>query len=182
MNAQIAQISARIRELRDILGISREDAAAKVGITPEVYDSYENGQADIPVGVLYSLANAVFGVDPTVLLTGDVPRMDDYTIVRRGHGVKVERHPGYSFSALAFNYKNRDMNPMVVTIDKSEVAELICHAGQEFNFVLEGTIKVVIGKHEFTLDEGDSIYFNAVVAHGQRAVSEVARFLTVINE
>ena len=182
MNEQIRQIGERIRELREILDISPEQAAASVGISLEDYTGYESAAADIPIGVLYGLA-AEFGVDPTVLLTGDAPRMDDYTIVRNGQGTEVERYAGYSFRALAFNFKNRDMNPMIVTLRHSdEPAELVTHAGQEFNYVLEGSIKIVIGKREFVLDTGDSIYFNPAIRHGQRAVSGRARFLTVINE
>lgn len=181
MNEQIAQISARIRELREILEISPEDAAAKVGVSVEVYKSYEDASADIPIGVLYGLA-AEFGVDPTVLLTGDGPRMDEYTLVRKGQGIKVERYAGYSFSALAFNFKNRDMDPMIVTLSHAEEAELVTHSGQEFNYVLEGVIKLVIGQREFTLEPGDSIYFNPAIPHGQRAVTPEGKFLTVINE
>lgn len=181
MNEQIRQIGARIRELREILGIAPESAAESVGIDPPVYLSYENAEADIPIGVLYRLATK-FGVDPTVLLTGDSPRMDDYTIVRRGEGIKVDRYAGYSFSALAFNYKNREMDPMIVTLSHADHAELVTHAGQEFNYVLEGGIKIVIGEREFALDAGDSIYFNPAIPHGQRAVTKQAKFLTVINE
>ncbi len=181
MNKQIAQISARIKELREILDVTPEHAAAQVGIDVATYNTYEAGEADIPIGVLYGLATE-FGVDPTVLLTGDTPRMDDYTIVRKGQGIKVERYAGYSFQALAFNFKHRDMDPMIVTLSHTDEAELIFHGGQEFNYVLEGTVKVVIGKREFSLDAGDSIYFNPVFPHGQRAVTPVAKFLTVINE
>ena len=181
MNEQITQIAARIRELREILELSAEDVAKKVGIPLEEYQSYENATDDIPIGVLYAVA-AEFGVDPTVLMTGDGPRMDEYTIVRGGNGVKIERYAGYSFSALAANYKNRDMDPMIVTLSKADKAELVTHDGQEFNYVLEGTIKVVIGAKEFTLNEGDSIYFNPAIPHGQHAVSPQAKFLTVINE
>ena len=182
MNEQIRQIADRIRELREILDISQETAAQSVGIPLEEYISYENATADIPIGVLYGLA-AEFGVDPTVLMTGDVPRMDEYTLVRRDQGVKVERYAGYAFQALAFNFKNRDMDPMTVTLRRSDdPAELVTHTGQEFNYVLEGSIKVVIGKREFVLEEGDCIYFNPAILHGQRAVTECAKFLTVINE
>lgn len=181
MNEQIAQISARIKELREILDISPEDAAIKAGVDVDVYNSYESAEADIPIGVLYKLATE-FGVDPTVLLTGDSPRMDDYTIVRQGQGIKVDRYAGYSFSALAFNYKNRDMDPMIVTLSHTDHAELVTHTGQEFNYVLEGAIKIVIGAREFTLEAGDSIYFNPAVPHGQRAITAQAKFLTVINE
>ncbi len=181
MNEQIRLIGARIRELREILEITPEQAAARVGVTLDQYASYENATADIPIGVLYGLA-AVFGVDPTVLLTGDAPRMDAYTLVRNGQGIKVDRYAGYSFSALAFNFMNRDMDPMIVTLSRTEEAELVTHAGQEFNYVLEGSIKLVIGQKEFTLDPGDSIYFNPTIPHGQRAVTQTAKFLTVINE
>lgn len=181
MNDQIVQIGARLRELREILDLTPEETAAKVGITPEQYLSYENASSDIPIGVLYGLA-AQFRVDPTELLTGDSPRMDEYTIVRGGQGIKVDRYAGYSFTALAFNFKHRDMDPMIVTLTRNDHAELVTHAGQEFNYVLEGAIKIVIADREFTLEAGDSIYFNPAIPHGQRAVTEKAKFLTVINE
>ncbi len=181
MNKQIAQIAERIRELREILDISPRDAAEKVGISLETYESYESARADIPIGVLYGLAS-LFGVDPTELLTGDGPRMDEYTLVRKEQGIQVERYAGYSFAALAFNFKNRDMDPMIVTLSQADHAELVTHKGQEFNYVLEGAIRVVIGKNEFTLEEGDSLYFNPAIPHGQRAVTPRAKFLTVIDE
>lgn len=181
MNDQVRQIAARIRELREILEITQEDAAKNLGISLEEYIRYESAEADIPIGVLYGIAGE-FGVDPTVLMTGDTPRMDEYTIVRQGKGVRIDRYAGYSFSALAFNYKNREMDPMIVTLKRSEQAELVTHPGQEFNYVLEGSIKIIIGKREFELQAGDSVYFNPAVPHGQRAVTDTARFLTVINE
>ena len=181
MNNQVVQIAARIRELREILGISKERLAEKVGVGLAEYERYESAQDDIPIGVLYGVA-AELNIDPTELLTGEAPRMDEYTIVRGGNGVRVERYPGYAFTALAFNYKHRDMEPMIVTISPSDEAELVTHSGQEFNYVLEGSIKVVIQDREFILNAGDSIYFNPTLPHGQRAVGGQARFLTIINE
>ena len=180
MNEYIKQISERIRGLRDILDMDADDVARAIGVTKDEYFAYETGAKEIPISLLYKVAE-LFKVDPTVLMTGDVPRMDDYTVVRGGNGVKVERYPGYSFSALAFNYKHRQMDPMIVTLSKSETAELVKHGGQEFNYVIEGTIKVVVGEREFTLNAGDSIYFNPEKPHGQRAVTENAKFLTIIN-
>lgn len=181
MDTQIVQIAQRIKELREILDITQEEIAGKVGVELELYKKYEDATDDIPIGVLYGVANE-FGVDPTVLMTGDGPRMDEYTIVRDGNGVKVDRYAGYSFSALAANYKRRQMDPMIVTLVHTDEAELVTHPGQEFNYVLEGTIKILIGKREFELNAGDSVYFNPAIPHGQRAVTPQAKFLTVINE
>ncbi len=180
MDTQIKQIAQRMKELREILDISQEEIAQKLGVELGIYQKYEDASDDIPIGVLYSVANE-FGVDPTVLMTGDMPRMDEYTIVRGGKGVKVDRYAGYSFTALAANYKHREMDPMIVTLSHTDEAELVTHSGQEFNLVLEGTIKIVIGKREFELAAGDSIYFNPAIPHGQRALTPKAKFLTVIN-
>ena len=181
MNNQVIQIAARIRELREILDVPQEALAQKIGVDIEEYKRYESAQDDIPIGVLYGVA-AELRVDPTELLTGEAPRMDEYTIVRGGNGVSVERYPGYAFTSLAFNYKDRDMEPMIVTLSPNEEAELVTHGGQEFNYVLEGSIKVVIEGREFILNKGDSIYFNPALPHGQSAVGGQAKFLTIINE
>ena len=178
----LEQIAERIRELRDILDIKAEDVASSIDCDLDTYLSYENAQVDIPIGKLYLIANAL-GVDPTVLLAGEDPRMADYTVVRGGKGMDVERYAGYKFSALAYNYVGREMEPMIVTLDAEEkTADLVTHEGQEFNYVIEGKVAVRIREREFILEPGDSIYFNPSLPHGQRSVSGKARFLTVINE
>ncbi len=182
MIPQVEQIAARVRELRDILDIDADTVAKNIGVSREVYDSYENATCDIPVGKLYLIATEL-GVDPTVLLLGDEPRMVDYTIVRQGKGLDVERFAGYKFTSLAFNYVDREMEPMIVTLDPTDDHhEPVTHAGQEFNMVLEGTVAVSLDGNEYILRTGDSIYFNPALPHSQRAIGSVAKFLTVINE
>ena len=46
------------------------------------------------------------------------------------------------------------------------------HAGQEFNLVLEGRVEIHIGEKSLILNVGDSIYFNAQLPHGMRALDE----------
>lgn len=183
MIPQVKQIAERVRELREILDIKPEKIAADIETTPETYAEYENGETDIPVGKLYLIANAL-GVDPTVLLIGDAPRMIDYTIVRQGRGIDVERYKGYKFTSLAYNYIGREMEPMIVTLDPSnQKPGLVTHKGQEFNYVLQGTVAVILRDKEYILKAGDSMYFNPAIPHGQRAVGEnPARFITIINE
>lgn len=175
------QITARIREIRQILGMSVSEVAVKLAVSAELYQQYESNQVSIPISTLYQLAD-IFSTDFTILLTGDAPRMGDYTLVRAGQGVNVDRCPGYKFSALAFNYIGRTMEPMLVELsDDGKEVPLITHSGQEFNLVLSGSVKVLLGKHEFILNKGDACYFNPKVPHGQRAVGGKAKFLTVIQ-
>ncbi len=183
MNSQVVEIACRIRELREVLEMKEEDLAAQLGVCVEDYRRYESAQSDIPVGVLYGIA-AICKVDPTQLLTGKSPKMHAYTLVKKGSGVEVQRYPGYTFRSLATNFVNREMEPMVVHIDpiEGEPKEWFCHSGQEFNYVLSGKVKVILGESELLLEEGDSLYFDPRISHTQIAVDAPATFLTVINE
>lgn len=179
---QLELVASRIRELRDIMDLSSEDIAKELNIPVALYEKYESNVKEIPIGVIYEIAN-ILKIDSTFLLTGDSPKMIDYTVVRKDKGMQIERFPGYSFSSLAINFIGREMDPMIVDLkERDEPAQLVSHPGQEFNYVLKGAITVTVGKKEITLREGDSIYFNAALPHGQKAAEDDARFLTVIKE
>ena len=61
-------------------------------------------------------------------------------MVRWGEGREVDRYPGYHFEDLAWRYTGKIMQPLLVILDPcDEPAELVCHDGQEFNYVLEGS-------------------------------------------
>lgn len=180
MKPEINQIPKRIKELREILEISAVDMAKSINVPISDYMKYESGEADIPISILYEIAEKL-NTDCTVLMTGDSPKMDKYTVVRSGNGVKINRYDGYDFESLAYNFKDRKMNPMLVVLEKKDdEPALVSHPGQEFNFVLEGEVKVTVGSNSFNLKKGDSIYFDPGVLHGQAAITDVTKFLTVI--
>ncbi|MBR6407308.1 MAG: cupin domain-containing protein [Clostridia bacterium] len=182
MQQQRPQVSARITELREILELSQQDVADKLGVDLDTYKAYESGEKDIPISMLYEVAS-MMNTNLTVLLTGEDAKMDSVSVCRDGKGVEVQRYPGYRFTSLAYNFKNRVMEPLLVSLDKDDdPVKLVSHGGQEYNYVIEGSVKVTIGKNEYILNKGDSIYFDPKTPHGQSAVSDKAQFITIIQE
>ena len=180
--SQHLQIPIRIKELREDEDKNIMDIARDIGISAEEYEGYESGKTDIPISILYKIA-AALNVDPTVLLTGEDPRMESAAVCRAGQGMQIERYPGYEFSSLAYNFKGRTIEPLLVYLDPSKPeAALVVHEGQEFNYVTEGKIKITVGKRSYVLAAGDSIYFDAKLPHGQAAVEGPSRFITIIQE
>ena len=183
MHEELATIAARIRELREIAGVSAESVAVQLGIPLEQYGQYEQGQCDIPIGILYQIATT-FQTELTTLLTGDEPRLHMYSVVRKQKGIDVERRRGYAHQSLAFNFAHKKAEPFLVTVQPGLPdcqPSTNTHPGQEFNYVLKGTLKVVIGPHEIMLEEGDSLYFDASVPHGMAAMQDQpAQFLAII--
>ncbi len=176
------QIASRIRELREICNYSEEEVCKKIDLDISIYKQYEQNGKNIPISVMYDLAN-LFGVDFTEILTGDSPKLDSYCVVKKGKGINIDRYEGYTFEGIAYKFINKKMEPMIVTVEKNDDSpDLVCHNGQEMNYVLEGTIEVVFGDRKVELNEGDCIYFDPTRPHGQIAKSPVARFLTIICE
>lgn len=182
MQENIRSIASRIRELREIAGISPETLAHDFNIPRDTYLEYESGGSDIPVSFLCEVASR-FKVELTDLLTGESPKLHKFALVRNGKGIGVERRKQYNYESLAHNFIHKRAEPFLVTVEPGmvEPESFNSHPGQEFNYVLEGSLKVVIDGHELLLDEGDSLYFDATCSHGMIAMNgKPARFLAVI--
>jgi transcriptional regulator with XRE-family HTH domain len=183
MQEQIKDVANRIKELRDILEISVDDMSAYLGISREKYQKYESGEEDIPASELYEISQKL-GVEMSILLTGEAPRMHYFSVTRKGQGVSVERRKQYKYQNLASNFINKKAELFIVTVEpklEHTPVHTNTHPGQEFNYVLEGSLKIIIKDHEIPLEEGDSIYFDSSCEHAMVALNnKTARFLAII--
>jgi transcriptional regulator with XRE-family HTH domain len=183
MSEQLNQIGSRIKELRDISGLPVEKLAEEFGIHLGTYRLYESGTEDIPIGLLLEIARK-FNVDLNEILTGEAPRLHAYCLVRKGKGISVERRRQYGYQSLAYNFLHKKAEPFLVTVDPdSDIAPvpMNAHPGQEFNYVIEGSVKLIVDKHELVLNEGDSLFFDSGLEHGMKALNgKPCRFLAII--
>ena len=172
---QLSEVATRIKELREIIGLSVKEMAVTTNVTEEQYVTYESGNVDIPFSFIHKCALA-FGVSMTVLLEGRTAKLSNYTVTRKGQGQDTVRdEDGINIANLAPKFKNKLAEPYYVTYKYSQGAQnkpihLTNHSGQEFDIVLNGKLKVQVGDHSEILEEGDSIYYNSSIPHGMMAV------------
>ena len=182
MTEQIKAIGERLRAMREIMELSAEEMAKRTGLSLEDYMKYEEGQMDFSFSFLYNAAN-ILGIDVMDLISGESPRLSMATVVRDGKGVKIERSKAYSYRHLAYMFRNKKAEPFMVKVAYNpggEMPKLNAHEGQEFDYVLEGTLEVTVGGETYVLQEGDSIYYDSSYPHAMRAVDKDARFLAVV--
>ncbi len=172
---QLLEIASRIREMREIMGYSVDEMAAKVGVAQEVYREYESGAEDMPFSFIHKCA-LEFGIDLTDLLEGNnQARLSTYTVTRRGKGQRTAKEEGIDISNLAPKFRDKIAEPYWVKYEYSALQQdkpihLSTHSGQEFDFIVSGSLKVQVGSHIEVLNEGDSIYYNSSEPHGMIAV------------
>lgn len=179
---QIATIALRIKDLREITGLSPQEVADRAGIPPQDYADYEGGEKDFSFSHLFNIAE-VLGVDISDLLTGESPRLSGYVLTRNGQGLAFDRRAQYHYQHLAYNFRDKKTEPFVVTVlqdPEDAVKTAHAHEGQEFDYVLSGRLRLVLGGEEMILEPGDSIYYNSSLPHAMYAVGGDCQFIAVV--
>lgn len=178
---KLKAIAARMKTLREVCDCSIDEICKELNITKERYNSYEDASVDIPIGFLYAFAKH-FNVELVALLTGDEPKLHDFSIVRAGKGLEVERRKPYKYTNLAYNFQDKKAEPFLVTVlpNNDELVQS-SHKGQEINYVVEGKVMIKIEEHEIVLEKGDCLYFHSSKKHGMKALEgKEAKFLAII--
>ena len=174
LDYKIREMAGRIRELREITGLSVEEMAKRTGITEEEYLKCEAGQTDLNIVFLYRCALS-FGVDMTDIVEGHSPNLRSYKVTRSGEREMIDQGGHLTHYNLASGFKNQSALPLYVVAHYSAEAEhqdieLTSHEGQECDLVIQGTLKIQIGEHTEILHAGDSIFFDSATPHGMIAL------------
>jgi transcriptional regulator with XRE-family HTH domain len=183
MEEAIKQIGERLKGLRDVLDIPANEVAELCGISEKQYLDVESGEAELSISTLQKVSKK-YGIALDVLMFGEEPHMSSYFLTRKGQGMSVERRKAYKYQSLASGFRGRKMDTFMVLVepkpDNSPV-EQNCHEGQEFEYVIEGSMELKINERVMILNEGDSIYFNSALPHCMRALDgKPVRFITVV--
>lgn len=175
LDLKIKEMAERIRELREIEGLSVADMAQKTGVSEQEYMVCEKGDKDLNFAFIYRCANAL-NVNVTEIIEGYSPKLRGYTVTRKGSGQKIAQAHGMTYFNLAYAFQNRIAEPLYVRSvydpeAQGKQIELTTHAGQECDIVVDGYLMVQIGEHKEVLGPGDSIYYDSDTPHGMIAVN-----------
>ncbi|HIS68091.1 MAG TPA: helix-turn-helix transcriptional regulator [Candidatus Gallacutalibacter stercoravium] len=185
METRIMEIAERIRALREIMDFSVEEMAQALHVTQEEYLAHENGEQDFNFTFLYNCADK-FGVDIVELLTGENPRLSFYSVMRAGEGLDIKRRKGFKYEHLNYRFKDKIAETFLVTApylesEQNAPIHLSTHEGQEFDYILSGSLKARMEDHIEVLNAGDAIYYDSSRGHGMIATGgQECVFLAVV--
>jgi len=167
---EVASVGQRVHRVREEKGLTVEDVAQRTGLSSEYLGQIETDQLSPPLGALIKIAKALDMKFGRFISTGEVKpftvvRKDERRVISRFTSAKGDRY-GYTYESLAPDKKDRHMEPFMVTIVPSKARkELSTHAGQEFIYILEGAMEVILEDHTDVLYPGDSIYYDSTIPH-----------------
>jgi len=172
-------IGSRIRRFRLEQHRTQQEIAHLCGFTKSLLSKIESGKVMPPVATLVKIATAL-GTKVSALI--EVDNSVDTVFATRAeveeNVVKTER--GYWIFPFATRYKEKRMQPFLFIARKGEVKEHhLAHAGEEFIYVLQGEMKVQVGRMQYHLETGGSLYFNAADEHQIIPVSKEVKYLNI---
>ncbi|MCF3933392.1 XRE family transcriptional regulator [Acuticoccus sp. M5D2P5] len=171
-----ARLGAMVRHLRRSYNLTLQQAGERSGLAPSTISKIENGHISPTYDNILRLA-AGLGIDVAELFAPqpEIARTGRRAVTRSGEGVHHPT-PQYDYEMLATELSKKRFTPLRATIharSPKEFKQLIAHRGEEFFYVLSGSVELHTEHYEPTLlNPGDSAYFDSTMGHALCSVSE----------
>lgn len=184
INALQIAIGREVKRYRVKADLTMAELASMAGVSPGMLSKVEHGQTSPSLDTLQNLTKALNV--PLTSLFKEFEDSADATYVPAGQGLAIERkgtRAGHQYQLLGHSVgKPIRMEPYLITITKeTEVFPVFQHQGVEFLYVLKGKMNYRHGSHLYTLNPGDSLYFDSGTPHGPEDLLKVpVHFISVI--
>lgn len=160
----------RLRGARKKLGWTLAEVADRSGVSITTISRVERGQLALSYEKFAALARAL-GMDIGSMFAARGARpvaLDRPVLTRAGHGT-LYRGTAFTYEFLGAGVTGKQMSPIVGTVHARRIEgpeDFARHDGEEFVYVLSGTIEVHFEEGETVrLSRGDSLYFDSRIGH-----------------
>ncbi len=180
-------IGQKIRDLRKKAGFVLRDLSDRTGLSKPLLSQIEKEVVSPPVATLLKISKALNVNISFFFLDGDpeekivLVKSDESKVVDSRYFGRDES--GYYYESLAYKKAKKYMEPFLVEFRRKSMDKLsyFSHEGEEFLYVLRGTLEFRTEDRNYVLDPGDSLYFESSIPHAYRALGRTnAKALTVV--
>lgn len=181
-------ITRKLKEIRLAKKLTLEKLATLTDLTKGYLSQIENSSQPPPIYTLSRISKAL-GIDISELFgeASEPMPYQEMTISRRDQHKSMNREGtpyGYAYEDLAPLKKGKNMEPFIVTVGfdrRIDIQKDFRHDGEEFLYILDGTLEFFFKGKAYVLEQGDSIYFDSDIPHSGRSLGDTeAKLLIVI--
>ena len=160
-------IGKTIRKNRTQKRISLDALTKKTGFALDFLIKIENGETTPSIGNLLQISRAI-GVESELLFKEKG--------IRRNNRIKAytRRTDNYAYETLSPGTENKHLKAFKITIESNKKHKGVGnqHVGEEFIYVLSGSVEVMIGDYTAKVKQGESLHFNSGIYHTMRNITD----------
>lgn len=179
------KIGERIKRLRLRKSMGLVELGRHTGLSASFLSQLETGRV---VPTLRNLARIamVFSKDLSYFFEPEPHSV--FRIHRKQERVRLPQtgvdDPTYYFESLAYMVPDRHIDPYLaefVPLKKNVDVRPHVHVGQEFLYVVDGSLEVKHGEKTGTLEAGDCVYFDASTQHSYRCIGTEKATVVIVT-
>lgn len=157
-------IGAKIKGLRLKLGLTQEELAARTELSKGFISQLERNLTSPSIATLDDILEAL-GTDIASFFQANDPN-EKVVFNPDDMFEKVDDELHSSILWLVPNAQKNALEPILVTIEPGGCTlEDDPHEGEEFGYILSGSVTLIIGSRKLKLHKGDSFCFKPVETH-----------------
>lgn len=155
------EIGSKIKRMRLRLGLTQEELADRTELTKGFISQLERDITSPSIATLMDILEAL-GSSVSEFFS----EHKDEKVVYAAEDMFVKEEEKVSVKWLVTDAQKNALEPILVTLQSGGSSyEDDPHEGEEFGYVLSGTVSLVIGEHKYKLRKGDSFYFHPTGVH-----------------
>lgn len=182
MQEALEQLSRRIRQWREKLGLSLSELAARSDVSASTIQKIETHQMIPSVAILMKIADGL-GRRPSELVGEDgqedqvvLLRAKEHAVIGHGSRIRVERLSADLFDPAIEVWR------LTVARGYESGEERYAYEGEEVVICEEGEVTFAIGDEEYTVGAGESLHFKSKIPRQWwNSGKSAARFLIAGN-
>lgn len=165
-------VRTRLRSLRQTLGLTLDELAARTNLSPSTISRVETGRRTISLDILLPLARAL-QVDLDALLEA---RRDEDVVIRPtpdssgGRTIWMLSRPTGATTAVKMRLRPTR------TIEQQRV-----HPGHDWLYVISGRVRLALGEREITVETNEAAEFSTMTPHALAAIDGPAELIMIFD-
>lgn len=154
-------IGIKIKRLRNICKLTQEELADRCELTKGYISQIENDLTSPSISTLTDILSAL-GTNLREFFNDD----EEDQIVFTKDDYFVKENDDTQITWLVPNSQKNEMEPIIMVINPHTSTMVdMPHEGQEFGYVLEGSVEVVVGSNKKICNKGETFYFTTDKNH-----------------
>ena len=166
------RLGERVRRKREGQGLKLNDLAQKVGVSSSALSQIENAKAFPSILTLKNIADCLYTTVGELI--GENETLSKQPLIKSAEKKFVKKNKsGTKLYLISHHDPLKQMETYLVEFEpESDSNKLMSsHPGQEFCYVIEGSLEFVLEGKSYMLEKDDSFYFNSNIPHLARNIS-----------
>lgn len=157
------QIGSKIKRMRLEYGLTQEELADRCELTKGYISQLERDLTSPSIATLKDILECLGSSIPEFFRE---QKAEQVVFKAQDVFVKENEDKGYRINWIVPNAQKMDMEPIIIELEENgETEEDTPHQGEEFGYVMSGSIVLCLGKERYRVRKGECFHFKTSQSH-----------------